>query len=71
MDSAKGTVTYCQGKDTSGNAHYMIDQFNKKYSSQGLTAKLTSSRHRPTSSATSSSSASRPSRVTATCSRPT
>jgi trehalose/maltose transport system substrate-binding protein len=41
MDSAKGTVTYCQGKDTSGNAHYMIDQFNKKYSSQGLTAKLT------------------------------
>jgi multiple sugar transport system substrate-binding protein len=40
MDTAKGTVTYCQGKDTSGNAHYMIDQFNKKYSSQGLTAKL-------------------------------
>ena len=40
MDSAKGTVTYCQGKDTSGNAHYMIDAFNKKYSSQGLTAKL-------------------------------
>jgi multiple sugar transport system substrate-binding protein len=37
---AKGTVTYCQGKDTSGNAHYMIDQFNKKYSSEGLTAKL-------------------------------
>jgi len=30
-DSAKGTVTYCQGKDTSGNAHYMIDQFNKKF----------------------------------------
>jgi multiple sugar transport system substrate-binding protein len=40
MDGAKGTVTYCQGKDTSGNAHYMIDAFNKKYSSQGLTAKL-------------------------------
>ena len=40
IDNAKGTVTYCQGKDTSGNAHYMIDQFNKKYSSQGLTAKL-------------------------------
>lgn len=40
MDSAKGTVTYCQGKDTSGNAHYMIDAFNKKFSSQGLTAKL-------------------------------
>jgi multiple sugar transport system substrate-binding protein len=31
MDSAKGEVTYCQGKDTSGNAHYMVEQFNKKY----------------------------------------
>jgi multiple sugar transport system substrate-binding protein len=40
MDSAKGTVTYCQGKDTAGSAHYMIAAFNKKYSSQGLTAKL-------------------------------
>ena len=39
MDSAKGTVTYCQGKDTSGNAHYMIDQFNKKYGST-IKAKL-------------------------------
>src|SRR3954464_12614436 len=39
-DSAKGTVTYCQGKDTSGNAHYMIDQFNKKYG-PNLKAKLT------------------------------
>jgi multiple sugar transport system substrate-binding protein len=39
--SAKGTVTYCQGKDTSGNAHFMIDAFNKKYASQGLKAKLT------------------------------
>jgi multiple sugar transport system substrate-binding protein len=36
---AKGTVTYCQGKDTSGNAHYMIDQFNKKYGPD-LQAKL-------------------------------
>jgi multiple sugar transport system substrate-binding protein len=40
MDSAKGTVTYCQGKDTSGNAHYMIQQFNKKYG-PNLKAKLT------------------------------
>jgi multiple sugar transport system substrate-binding protein len=40
MDGAKGTVTYCQGKDTAGNAHEMIDLFNKKYSSKGLTAKL-------------------------------
>ena len=39
-DSAKGTVTYCQGKDTSGNAHYMIEQFNKKYGPD-LKAKLT------------------------------
>ena len=39
-DSAKGTVTYCQGKDTSGNAHYMIQQFNKKYG-PNLKAKLT------------------------------
>ena len=31
MDGAKGTVTYCQGKDTAGNAHEMIDLFNKKY----------------------------------------
>jgi multiple sugar transport system substrate-binding protein len=40
MDGAKGSVTYCQGKDTSGNAHYMIEQFNKKFGSQGLKAKL-------------------------------
>jgi multiple sugar transport system substrate-binding protein len=38
-DSAKGTVTYCQGKDTAGNAHYMIDQFNKKFGPD-LKAKL-------------------------------
>jgi multiple sugar transport system substrate-binding protein len=38
-DSAKGEVTYCQGKDTSGNAHYMIDEFNKKYGPD-LKAKL-------------------------------
>jgi trehalose/maltose transport system substrate-binding protein len=39
MDSAKGSVTYCQGKDTSGNAHYMIKEFNKKYGST-IKAKL-------------------------------
>jgi multiple sugar transport system substrate-binding protein len=32
-------VTYCQGKDTSGNAHYMIEQFNKK-NGPNLKAKL-------------------------------
>ncbi len=40
MDSAKGEVTYCQGKDTSGNAHYMVDEFNKKFGGDGLKAKL-------------------------------
>jgi len=40
MNNAKGTVTYCQGKDTAGNAHEMIDRFNEKFSSDGLTAKL-------------------------------
>ena len=38
-ENAKGEVTYCQGKDTSGNAHYMIDEFNKKYGPD-LKAKL-------------------------------
>jgi multiple sugar transport system substrate-binding protein len=38
-DNAKGEVTYCQGKDTSGNAHFMIDEFNKKYGPD-LKAKL-------------------------------
>jgi multiple sugar transport system substrate-binding protein len=38
-DNAKGEVTYCQGKDTSGNAHYMVDEFNKKYGPD-LKAKL-------------------------------
>src|SRR5215204_3513578 len=40
MDSAKGEVTYCQGKDTSGNAHYMVKEFNKKFGGDGLKAKL-------------------------------
>ena len=39
MDSAKGEVTYCQGKDTAGNAHYMVDEFNKKFGPD-LKAKL-------------------------------
>jgi trehalose/maltose transport system substrate-binding protein len=29
MEGAKGEVTYCQGKDTAGNAHEMVDRFNK------------------------------------------
>jgi multiple sugar transport system substrate-binding protein len=40
MNGAKGEVTYCQGKDTAGNAHAMIDMFNEKFGGEGLTAKL-------------------------------
>ena len=40
MEGAKGEVTYCQGKDTAGNATEMVKLFNEKYSGQGLTAKL-------------------------------
>jgi multiple sugar transport system substrate-binding protein len=39
MKGAKGQVTYCQGKDTAGNAHAMVDAFNKKYGPD-LTVKL-------------------------------
>jgi multiple sugar transport system substrate-binding protein len=37
----KGTVKYCQGKDTTGDAHALIKQFNKKYAAQGWKATLT------------------------------
>jgi multiple sugar transport system substrate-binding protein len=40
MDGAKGEITYCTGKDTSGEAKAGIDQFNAKYKSQGLSAKM-------------------------------
>ncbi len=40
MEGAKGDITYCQGKDTPGDAKASIEGFNKKYSSQGITAKL-------------------------------
>jgi multiple sugar transport system substrate-binding protein len=40
MENAKGDVTYCQGKDTSGNATKMIKEFNKAFGSEGLNAKL-------------------------------
>jgi trehalose/maltose transport system substrate-binding protein len=39
MDSAKGQVTYCQGKDTSGNATEMIKRFNEEFGPD-LQAKL-------------------------------
>src|SRR3954462_15836428 len=38
---AKGEIHYCTGKDTTGAAHQMIADFNKKYSSQGYKAVLT------------------------------
>jgi len=38
MKNAKGTVTYCQGKDTSGNAVEGVKQFNKL--NNGVTVKL-------------------------------
>lgn len=38
--SAKGSVTYCTGKDTSGAQKLSVEQFNAKYGGQGLTATL-------------------------------
>src|SRR3954451_12177716 len=40
MDNAKGSVTYCAGKDTSGDLKQGIKDFNTKYKAQGLSAKL-------------------------------
>jgi multiple sugar transport system substrate-binding protein len=40
MEGAKGDITYCQGKDTPGDAKASIEGFNKKYASQGLKATL-------------------------------
>jgi multiple sugar transport system substrate-binding protein len=37
---AKGNVTYCTGKDTSGAQKESVKQFNAKFGGQGLTAKL-------------------------------
>jgi len=36
----KGTITYCQGKDTTGSAKALIKDFNAKYGSQGWKVKL-------------------------------
>jgi multiple sugar transport system substrate-binding protein len=42
MDSPpKGTIKYCQGKDTTGAGHAIVDEFNKKFASQGYKATLT------------------------------
>jgi multiple sugar transport system substrate-binding protein len=37
----KGTIKYCQGKDTNGAAHQMVKMFNDKYASQGYKVTLT------------------------------
>jgi multiple sugar transport system substrate-binding protein len=37
----KGTIKYCQGKDTNGAAHAVVSAFNKKFGSQGYKATLT------------------------------
>src|SRR3954468_6772383 len=33
----KGTIHFCQGKDTNGSAHQLVADFNKKFGSQGYT----------------------------------
>ena len=35
-----GVIKFCSGKDTPGVAHDVVVRFNKRYASQGLTAKL-------------------------------
>ncbi len=37
---AKGNVTFCLGKDTSGNQTAAVKDFNAKFKAQGLSAKL-------------------------------
>src|SRR5687768_14795357 len=38
MNGAKGTVTYCQGKDTAGNLHAWVKAYNAKKT--GITVKM-------------------------------
>ena len=40
MEGAKGEITYCQGKDTTGETKAWGKQFNEKYKDQGLSVKL-------------------------------
>jgi multiple sugar transport system substrate-binding protein len=37
----KGTIKYCQGKDTTGIGHQVVADFNTKYGAQGYKATLT------------------------------
>src|SRR5919197_830788 len=38
--AASGTVTYCTGKDTTGSQTKSVADFNRRFASQGLKAKL-------------------------------
>jgi multiple sugar transport system substrate-binding protein len=40
MQGAKGNVTYCTGKDTTGETKEWSKRFNAKYKAQGLTVKV-------------------------------
>ncbi|HKG65665.1 MAG TPA: ABC transporter substrate-binding protein [Solirubrobacteraceae bacterium] len=40
MEGAKGEITYCQGKDTTGETKAWGKQFNEKHKSQGLSVKI-------------------------------
>jgi multiple sugar transport system substrate-binding protein len=40
MKGAKGDVTYCTGKDTTGETKEWSKRFNEKYASQGLSVKI-------------------------------
>jgi multiple sugar transport system substrate-binding protein len=40
MDGAKGQVTYCTGKDTTGETKEWSKQFNEKHKADGLSVKL-------------------------------
>ena len=73
MEGAKGQITLLPGQGhRRATPKASIEGFNKKFASQGLSAKLRRVPGRPpTSSATSSSSASTPSPASATSSRPT
>jgi multiple sugar transport system substrate-binding protein len=40
MDNAKGEVTFCLGKDTSGDKTELTKQFNEQFEADGVSAKL-------------------------------
>src|SRR3712207_3050547 len=40
MDGAKGDVTMCAGKDTTGSKKAIIEAFNQEFAAQGLKAQL-------------------------------